>query len=592
MAADLQFCDSLAYSVAKFSCYGKGKEYFKDGLVEKIWKEGDEYKAIVSGTKTYTVSMRFEDEELIHSCTCPYELGGACKHTVAAILAFSKDKKFASAEPVKPQAGSKQNPEKLLSQITNSQLRLFTRKLLVKNPDLVNDLKIFLQGQKQTPVTVEQYKTRFRNQLDELNLPALIQAWYEQGEDYDYYDNGGYDIDSGGEAITDIVDRAIEEAEKYGENNNQGEELKIYQALLEALGEKKQTLKGDEKELEDWFLEEMARVLAKYVETVKKTDNINLKQIGITYLCKILEDLSWEIEPADVSAGLKRIAVSAAEVKIALSALAKTAAKKTLTVPESSLLAHLYFVNEDLERFEEISVANLEVNPNLTLDLLKYYQSRNQKIKILETAKLVLKRIAGKKDDIDIVFYNELSINYLEIETRIRRFLETILTSKEDYAERIANLEQLFLKTASLADYKTLASRYAKLEEKHRFWEMMKDHFTDSYNVKTVFRVFRFENQKQEILWLIEKYPEADCFPEMVAFTRDEYANACFVVYRKKIEKILEKVDIEKYKEAAYHLRQMKLIGKTEEFNEFLDWIRNTYWRRKRLIEELDGANL
>src|SRR3989339_1905392 len=150
MAADLQFCDSLAYSVAKFSCYGKGKEYFEDGLVE----------------------------------------------------------------PVKPRAGSKQNPEKLLSQITNSQLRLFTRKLLVKNPDLVNDLKIFLQGQKQTPVTVEQYKTRFRNQLDELNLRALIQAWYEQGEDYDYYDNGGYDIEAGGEAIADIVNRAFEEAEK------------------------------------------------------------------------------------------------------------------------------------------------------------------------------------------------------------------------------------------------------------------------------------------------------------------------------------------------------------------------------------------
>lgn len=88
------FSDQLAFSIARFSSYNKGKEYFDDGCVEKIWKEKDEYKAIIRGTHLYQVSLKFEDEEFIYYCSCPFELDGACKHVVATIFAFASDKKF------------------------------------------------------------------------------------------------------------------------------------------------------------------------------------------------------------------------------------------------------------------------------------------------------------------------------------------------------------------------------------------------------------------------------------------------------------------------------------------------------------------
>lgn len=54
-----------------------------------------------------------------------------------------------------------------------------------------------------------------------------------------------------------------------------------------------------------------------------------------------------------------------------------------------------------------------------------------------------------------------------------------------------------------------------------------------------------------------------------------------------KVEKILQKTDVEKYKQAAYFLKRMKQIEMSEEFNLFLNWIKETYWRRRRLLEEL-----
>lgn len=127
------FSDELAFSIARFSSYEKGKEYFEDGCVAKIWKEEDVHKTIVKGTQAYHVSLRFEDQELKYDCTCPYELDGACKHVIASILAFSANKNFATKLPLKTDKNDKVI-EELLTKTTASQLKLFLGNILKKQP--------------------------------------------------------------------------------------------------------------------------------------------------------------------------------------------------------------------------------------------------------------------------------------------------------------------------------------------------------------------------------------------------------------------------------------------------------------------------
>jgi len=579
------FSDNLAYSVARFSSYERGKEYFEDGLVEKIWKEGNEYKAIVQGTKRYHVSMKFEDEELIFECNCPYEMEGVCKHVVAAIFAFTKDEKFISKNPENEKDKEKQSIENLLNQATDIQLRAFTGKFLKKHSSFTNDLQIFLHGQKQTPVTITQYKTKFKNKLNELDLSDLIQVWYSQGEDY-YGD--GYEPYSDTETLGEIADEYIEEAEKYNENQNQGEALKIYQALFESFGEKKMSLNGEKEELKDWFLEEMDKIFLQYVNTLQKTNNKNLKEIGIIYLCRLLEQQPYDVEQYNISSGSKNVIFTKDDAKIGLSVLVKTAAKKILTIPESSLLTYLYFLTEDYERFEKISLLNLKENPNIVLGLLKYYYQNNRKNETMDIAQKVLNQISSKKHD-DFSYF-EYPVNYLDLEIEIRKFLKPVFSPEINYSDNINNAEQLFLRTQSLSDYKELIKMYKNIEEKQKFWHEMKDYFSQRDKIKTIFKVFRLENKKEEVLNLIIKYPDSDCFPDMITFVQKEFPEQCFSTYKKKIEQILLETKVEKYEQAAYHLKRIKQIGKTQEFSNFLRWIKDTYWRRRKLLEELKSV--
>lgn len=580
------FSDQLAFSIARFSSYNRGKEYFEDGCVEKIWKEGEEYKAIVRGTHPYKVSLKFEGEELTYNCSCPFELDGACKHVVAAIFAFASDKKFATQFPQNKNDKNESIIKELLSKTSPYQQRLFLEKILKKEPLLIEDLKIFLQGQKQTPITISDYKTQFRNKLDQLDLEELLQMWYQEGEDY--YDDQYDEFTT--ESLEDVVDEFITSGEKYEENQNYGEALKIYQAIFEALFEKQKTLHGDISDVSDWFGQEMDKVITFYVKALVKTDDKNLKEIGINFLCSVFQHPSIYIDKEQLLTGLKQTIINKDEAEYTLKCL-NFKTKTNLSVEESSLLAFLYFLTEDWQVFEHIGLANLKENPGLTLDLLKYYQKNNDKKKIIQTADQVLTELLKKNRTGDFV-YPRPSLDYQEIEIQIRHFLKNIYSIAEDYEKAIANLEQLFLVTGELTDYKELVKGYYDQSEKERFWIVIKEYFDEEYEVKNIFRVFKLENQKQEILELVKKYPQAECFPEMIAFVRESYPGECFAEYKKKIEKILKETDVRKYAEASYHLKRMKEIGLDKEFIDFASWIKTTYWRRRKLIEKLQENQL
>ena len=214
---------------------------------------------------------------------------------------------------------------------------------------------------------------------------------------------------------------------------------------------------------------------------------------------------------------------------------------------------------------------------------MEYYQKNNDTDQIIQVTKEVLKALMQA---------NQYDNNSQEIEIQIRHFLKNTYIHIKDYNGMIANLERLFLVTGSLTDYKELIKMYKNQLEKEKFWQVIKKHFDDEYQIHNIFKVFKFEDQKQEILLLVEQYPEAKCFAEMITFICKDYPQKCFSVYKNKIEKILIEPKIERYFEATFHLKNMGGISLDKEFIDFINWIKTTYWRRRRLIEELQENKL
>ena len=152
---------------------------------------------------------------------------------------------------------------------------------------MIEDLNIFLQGQKETLITTTYYKTRFRIELDQMNLKELLQTWYFEGGDY--YDGQYSDFDTS-LSLSDVVENMSDLGKKYEDSQNLGEALKIYQAIFEALDEKRNSLKGDDSELRDCFEQEMEKIINDfYIKTLTKINNNNLKKIGIDYLCYLFQ---------------------------------------------------------------------------------------------------------------------------------------------------------------------------------------------------------------------------------------------------------------------------------------------------------------
>jgi uncharacterized Zn finger protein len=580
------FSEQKALELATFSSFQKGKEYFEDGCVEKLWSEGDLYKAKVCGTHAYTVTFQREDDRLKATCTCPYAYEGICKHAVAAIFAFAKSNDFENIAPL--QKGDKEEEaKKLIDSAIEEQLRTFIQCQLKKSPSLIEDFRIFLQGPKATGTTLAEYKERIRHELDQLDMDDLLNQWY--AEDDDYYDYQSEYTPDFGPALTDVTKSFFDQAEKYLSSRNIEECYKLYQALFEALDEKQQTLSGDEAEVSDLFVEEMEKALRGYGKSMASVKDDHLKHIGITYLCSLFEEShSWQ--PHVVSA-LKQGVVSSFDAQVALGVLSKSDELQGFSVHESSLYTLLHHVNNNFMSFEQICLNHARDNPQLAVDLLKHYKKQGERQKIISVGEKILPHLEEKSANDEISYYSRSS-DHRDIEKEIRLILKETYDLQTNYRQMIENLERLFIITCSLADYKEAAKTYKTQTEKEEFIIRLKEILNDQYTVKTLFKVLLSEGKKADILILIEKFPEADCFPQMVSSVHDIFPKECFKHYEKKIKELLIEAKTDLYPQVAYHLKQMKKISMDKEFDEFITWIKTTYWRRRRLLEELEKERL
>lgn len=127
----------------------RGLSYFKNGFVHKPAeiRPGD-YEAVVEESEEYTVKLSIRNRVITeHSCDCPYEVGLVCKHVAAVIfyleqeeLGLTQSKKKGSSKKAKPSSSKPskrktiaQQVDNLLDKVTHDELTLFVREHAAKN---------------------------------------------------------------------------------------------------------------------------------------------------------------------------------------------------------------------------------------------------------------------------------------------------------------------------------------------------------------------------------------------------------------------------------------------------------------------------
>ena len=206
-------------SLATTTIFGRGEDYFLEGNVGKITREGNTFTAKVRGSYVYKVKLTLRPDGAKLKCNCPYEFEGICKHQVAlglAVLEQFGPKLQAAAEPLATLDTSPIELEEALRDTRADVQLAFLAELLRRHPDLRQQ---FLQhvapapaadedtapAQPATPpeATVDSISTEVYEALSDLEFDdEQLSEYADDYSDYLYEES---------DAMLELADNAIEE---------------------------------------------------------------------------------------------------------------------------------------------------------------------------------------------------------------------------------------------------------------------------------------------------------------------------------------------------------------------------------------------
>jgi hypothetical protein len=445
-----------------------------------------------------------------------------------------------------------------LPKMTNEQAREFIRMMIEEDPKLGDELKVFLQGRDGTKITTGDYFAKYRKELSRINMDELLECWCEYNE-MGEFDDGYYgdSMEEGNDEnqLSLWVDEMVELIRKYGKNKNFIEVFKIAVAGVRALIDRQGELKDGMSDLDDWF----AR--------------------GINQLIEIISQLNDELSH-------EQLLVAREQWELLLS----TKGLEDYLGPMIESLGKIWRL---LENYMELSAhveKYLTSYPPVALTLMRHYLESGQREELIKLSERVLE--ANKKTDYDQFF--DLNNYYAkeDLVVSVRRMLDSAYSLDGERNKKKENLEQLFLASHSIEDYKNLRKIYADPDEKVSFWQTMEKELVRNYGIKTIFLIYKLEGEKERILKLLQKNLEAECFAQMVREVREQYPSECYKAYKGKMAKLLIPTDTYGYDGVAYHLAQMREIGLDDQFVPYLTSIKTEYKRRRRMMEAITKRGL
>ncbi|MBU0713120.1 hypothetical protein KJ762_14435 [bacterium] len=216
--------------------FNRGEEYYEIGNVKKLTSKDGVFSAIVSGTNYYKVEVVCKDENFLFNCSCPFDFGGLCKHSVAVGLAIiNGDYREVKTPENKPEKSN--TIEELMQVATTEETRTFLKKILEKSDIYVDEFETYLKGQ--TGVEKELDITEIRNELiaDLENFDLKnYQRFYDYENDYGHYrEEWEVLYDGARKELDELMDIYFDDSMTKLESGNIIDAFKIMLACYEAI---------------------------------------------------------------------------------------------------------------------------------------------------------------------------------------------------------------------------------------------------------------------------------------------------------------------------------------------------------------------
>ena len=552
----------------------RGLSYFKKGFVHEPAeiRPGD-YEAVVEGSEEYTVKLSIRNGVITeHSCDCPYDMGAVCKHVAAVIFYLEQEKlgltqstkkgsskkaKASSSKPSKRKTIAQQ-VDNLLDKVTHDELTLFVREHAAKNAQF-RDLLL---------ASFAQYNPDESKALYAKQIKALIKV--ARGK-YGLIDS------SGAKYISKEISSMLSLAERYLSQGNHKSAFFICTAIMDELisallcaddreGVLGNTIYAAYNTLSAIASEEPSKAvreqILKYCFTSfdKRTFAGWDWHIGLLQLAACILDTEGEVEeifkrinsiPESDEYEIKE--VQKIKYCILLEKKGTEVAQKYLeqNLDNPSFRAQAIqdaLDQKDYEKATALANDGIEQDsgyPGLIIDwydwLLKIAESQNDTERIILYARDLLLESLNPKQD----YYQILK--------------KTV--PPEEWADFVETIVQETLERKPYYGVDFAASVFVREEWWSRLLELVK---------------------KECNLDQLAKYekPLAQHFPSELA---DLYAERI-------IEYVEDRVGRDYYRTACRYIRRMIKLGARDKADEVISQLRQTHYRKKALMEELDNV--
>jgi uncharacterized Zn finger protein len=222
-------------NLANASSLERGEDYYYEGAVQNVTRLGNTFEGEVEGSEQYRVKLEVTLTGLFFRCSCPYDFGGICKHSVAMGLAILEGK----FEELTQTANSDHtNFETFYDQTTTDHKLAFLRQLLLKDDVLRNQFIQFNKSYDSTPADSTQNQSHF-DLIRERVAEGLSALRFDDGmftNRHDLYDSEGDELyEVAQEMIEKILDSHATQALQLVKQGKLAESCWLLQAVYEGI---------------------------------------------------------------------------------------------------------------------------------------------------------------------------------------------------------------------------------------------------------------------------------------------------------------------------------------------------------------------
>ena len=552
----------------------RGLSYFKKGFVhepEEI-RPGD-YEAVVEGSEEYTVKLSIRNRVITeHSCDCPYDMSPVCKHVAAVIfyleqeeLGLTQSKKKGSSKKAKPSSSKPtkrktiaQQVDDLLGKVTHDELTLFVREHAAKNAQF-RDLLL---------ASFAQYNPNESKALYAKQVKTLIKV--ARGK-YGFLDS------SGAEYVSNELSSMLGLANHYIRKGNHKSAFFICTAIMDELIsalEYADDMDGNLTEtIYDAFdtlatiaqedpPEEVRKLILKYCLTSFSKRSFSGWDWHLNFLRLAAYTLSTDSEMEEL---FKRIA--------AIPRSSEYEVKKAQEIQYDVLLKR---------KGKSVAQRYLEQNINNP-------SFRAQAIQDALDQKDYEKATALANDGIDQSSgYPGLIIDWYD-------WLLKIAESQNDTERIILYARHLLQESHNpKRDYYQILKATVPPEQWNGFVETIVQEAMERkpyYRTDLVASIFIREEWWSRLLNLVKEEHTLDQLAKYEKLLAQHFPNELADLYAERIIRYIENhVGRSHYRTACKYIRRMIKLGAREKADEVISQLRQTHYRKKALMEELDNV--